>query len=630
MRSRTSPEPWVASQHRTMSLWVSSMVGQPVTDFTKDLADGLVLYKLVNRIIADTSTSTYSLKPVYSKATFKVQKVENVDDVLKYCQLVLKINTTSISADNVVDGNLKLILGLIWTLFVYSTSYSTSLANESRSFSEVKTILLKWLNDLGRRRALPGMTNFDKDWSLQRNARPDLVFASILDFYIPNIVSYSDYSMGKKLQNLENVVALAWDEFRIPQLAVAEDFNVLVPDEKCIIFYILQWYMYFEVQDVGDDTQVFSESNDWMPVFMTSVVDAVRVRNKYDTRALRLVNHTNNNISKLNTLLEHMEDYIDPVHLSRLLDEYCGPFLESAPVAEQVSARDGWSSIKTCITIFMELLEKYLHFRLVLKPEYFYHDSPELKVLFKSVNTYLKEIGVFSGYIPQKLLSLESINSRLERLMEADSALATKVGEQLNEILKSKITTLDTLIDTLENRLSSEKKGSDEIRAFIDSLDLLQNFKNIVCRSNEQFQRNHTTSDLRALVDSIDTLQIPDTPETPDNSIFAKFKECVRAQKNQSNLTFSDARNFLKQILPSEDMDTAPINDFLNLIPTRRLIYRSESDDFSSSYASDDSEESASIFDHVQKTLEHKLLGNHNKLYDLESLVSKIDGGFRI
>lgn len=613
-----------------MSLWVSSMVGEPVTDFTKDLADGLVLYKLINKIIAETGTSGYILKPVYSRATFKVQKVENVDDVLKYCQLVLKINTASISADNVVEGNLKLILGLIWTLFVYATSRSISLKNESRSFSEVRAILLKWLNDLGRRRALPEVVNFDKDWSLQRSARPDLVFASILDFYIPNLVIYSEYAQGKKLQNLEEVISLVWDEFRIPKLAVAEDFNVLVPDEKCVIFYILQWYLFFEVQDVGDDPMSW-ESIDWVSPFMTSVVEAVKVRNKYDTRALRLVNQTNNNISKLNVLLKHLDDHITPFRLGEVLDVYCAEFQEQPTLAEQVFSRSGWSSIQACISSLTELLQKYLHFRLVLKPEYVYHDFPELSTLFKAVNGRLKEIGVYSGYLPLKLLSLESISARLRKLTEADVVLASKVSKQLEEILNSKIDTLDTLIDALESRLrSSEHHASDEIKAFIDSLDYLQNFKDIVCRSNEQLRGNHTTSDLRALVDSVETLRIPVTPDTPEDSSFAKFKGLVRTQKNQSNLTYSDARNFLKHIVPPEDVDSAHINDFLNLIPTRRLIDRSESDEFNTSYASDDSEEFGSIFDHVQKTLEHKLLGNHNKLYDLDGLVGKIECGFTI
>lgn len=630
VRAKSSPEPWVVSQHRTMSLWVSSMVGEPVSDFTTDLADGLILYKLVNRIIADSANSGYTLKPIYSRANFKVQKVENVDDVLKYCHLVLKINTTSFSADNVVDGNLKLILGLIWTLFVYSTSCSISFKSESRSFSEVRAILLKWLNDLGRRRALPEIANFDKDWSLQRNARPDLVFASILDFYIPNLVSFSAYAQGKKLQNLETVIGLAWEDFKIPKLAVAEDFNVLAPDEKCVICYILQWYIYFEVQEVGDEPVSF-ESKDWVHTFMKSVVDAVKVRNKYDTRALRLVNQTNINISKLSLLLKHMDDYIAPFELSEALDRYCGEFQEKTSLADQVASRSGWSSIHACIASLTDLLQKHLHFRLMLKPEFVYHDFPELKTLFKAVNVHLKDIGVFSGYLPLKLLCLESIGARLQKLAEVDSALASKVSKQLDEILKSHIGALDTLVDSLESRLrSSEHHTTDEIRTFIDNLDYLQSFKDIVCRSNEQLRGNHTTSDIRALVDSMETLHMPITPDTPEDSSFARFNGLVRMQKNQSNLTYSDAKNFLRQILPSGDVDSITFNDFLNLIPTRKLLYRSESDDFNISYASDDSEESASIFDHVQKTLENKLLGNHNKLYDLDGLVVKIEGGFRI
>lgn len=296
--ARRDPEPWVVSQHRSMSRWVSSMIGQTVTDFTQDLTDGLVLYKLVNRIVCETKSSTYSLMPVYPKPTFKLQKVENVDDVLKYCQLVLKINTCSISADNVVDGDLKLILGLIWTLFVYSTSYSISWQNERRSISEIKSLLLRWLNDLARRKALPEIRNFDKDWSLQTDARPDLVLASIFDFYIPNFINYSDFVKGEKLANLEKVVSIAWEELEIPKRAEPDDFNVLVPDDKCIMIYILLWYMFFEVQEISEDTPSLKESDlDRMLVSISESLEEAQFRNKCGTEPLRLVNQINNNIS---------------------------------------------------------------------------------------------------------------------------------------------------------------------------------------------------------------------------------------------------------------------------------------------------------------------------------------------
>lgn len=627
---KKTPEPWVVCQHRTMTRWVSSAIEVQVNDFTTDLADGLVLYKLVNYIISQTGNS-YELKPVYPKPNFKLQKVENVDDVLKYCQLVLKINTCSISADNVVAGDLKLILGLIWTLFVYSTSNTICLQNDGRSFSEIKSILLRWLNELAKRRALPEIRNFDKDWSLQTDARPDLVLASVLEYYIPNLVNYSELLLGKKLHNLEHIIGQAFEKLKIPKLAEADDFNVLVPDDKCIIFYVLLWYMFFEVQELPEELQSLKMTDlEHIFNFVSEAVEAVKIRNKFETRALRLVNQIGNNISRLTVMLAHIDKYVVLANLETMLSNYCADFDMNNALGPQIASRENWTQISALVATVTELLERFRNFREVLRPDYVFHDYPELQSLQKSVNAKLKEIGIYSGYIPLKLLSLESLGVRLNRLLVVDQEVAAKLSVQVEHILASKATKLDSLIQSLESSLQScsDSELVDTTRKYIDTVDVVQNFRADLATAQEFLQISHTTSDLRTMIDSMETLQFPVTPDTPQESEFGQFKELVQLQKNKTNLTFSDARAFMKKILPLVDAGSSPVSEFLKLIPTRRLLNRSESDDFGTLYSSDDSIESAPIFDDVLKTLEHKLLGNHNKLYDLEALVFKMENGF--
>lgn len=614
-----------------MSRWVLLTINEPIQDLSKDLADGLNLCKLVNCIMLETGQYQYTLKPVYVKPTFKLQRVENVDDVLKFCSLVLKINFTSVSADNVVDGNLKLILGLIWTLFVYATSNLISLKNETRSFGEIKAILLKWISGLGHRRALPEISNFDKDWSLQRNARPDLVLASILDFYIPNFVSYSEFLKGKKLANLEHVIQLVYTDLEIPKLAEADDFNVLVPDEKCIIFYVLQWYMFFEVLDCAEEPAVEELANVSMTDFLEEVVGAVKVRNKYETRALRLVNQINNNISRLALFLAHIDNHVSVRDNLHYFKGFCCELTQSDSVALQIESRECWPHLQSYITKFLDLLHKYMHFRLVLKPEYAYRDIPELQLLHKSVNCKLKDVGLSAGYWSLKLLSLESIGARLQRLLEADSLLALKISEELDQLMTSGLSSLPQLISSLEQKLISDKDNSSvvEIREFLDKLDIVSKFQAELRQTREELRTTHTTQDIRVILETLEVMQVLVTPVTPEDSKFAKFKDLVSSQKNRTNLTYTDAKYFMKVLIGDQEIVTTTYNDFLALIPTRRLLNRSESDDFSM-YHSDDSEDLAPIFDQVQKTLEHKLLGNFNKLYDLDGLVAKMEGGFKV
>lgn len=49
----------------------------------------------------------------------RFHKLQNVQNVLDYLQKVKKIKLVNIRNDEIVDGNPKLILGLLWTLILH-------------------------------------------------------------------------------------------------------------------------------------------------------------------------------------------------------------------------------------------------------------------------------------------------------------------------------------------------------------------------------------------------------------------------------------------------------------------------------------------------------------------------------
>ena len=53
------------------------------------------------------------------KGKMRVHKLQNVQNVLDYLQKVKKIKLVNIRNDEIVDGNPKLILGLLWTLILH-------------------------------------------------------------------------------------------------------------------------------------------------------------------------------------------------------------------------------------------------------------------------------------------------------------------------------------------------------------------------------------------------------------------------------------------------------------------------------------------------------------------------------
>lgn len=78
-------------------------------DLFVDLADGKKLLKLLEIISGEKLA-----KPNNGK--MRVHKIENVNKSLDF--LHTKVRLESIGAEDIVDGNPRLILGLIWTIIL--------------------------------------------------------------------------------------------------------------------------------------------------------------------------------------------------------------------------------------------------------------------------------------------------------------------------------------------------------------------------------------------------------------------------------------------------------------------------------------------------------------------------------
>ena len=445
---------WVALQHKTMTRWINSKVEEEITDLRHDLLDGLVLVKLINKIIVEIAEKNpqaklYCLHPVYKKATFKLQKYENVNDFLQFAQVVLKINICNISADNIVEGNLKLILGLIWSIFIFSTTNSMPSSRDGTSFVKVKQILLEWVNLIIRKKGLNQIANFDRDWSLEIN-RPDLIFLGILDYYLPIEIPIEPYS--KRLQNMNKVFEIA-KTLNIPQLADSEDFALFVPDEKCIVTYVLEWFKVFQLEtrfdnskdDSRDADEVFGVVNkdivetgndlheelqqsciptNQVPLdakkdkvlldkFIETIVSSARQKQRYENKSLLLCNRTNMMISKIVRNAYYFNDFsID--YLIDSLDEFFTMFsnayncMDGSFSSNIEKALHRFVTIKIKFKILIEILEEFESYKSKTKSMLMYNNLAELKKISMDIQNSLNSIGVTTTYKPPSNLSLSS------------------------------------------------------------------------------------------------------------------------------------------------------------------------------------------------------------------------------
>ena len=104
-------------QVKSFTTWINlhlGKVGLQVDDLKTDFSDGIKLLKLVE-VISEESLGKYN-----KKCMSKFQKVENLNIPLKYINGFIKDQGISnqYSAENILEENEMLILGMVWSLIL--------------------------------------------------------------------------------------------------------------------------------------------------------------------------------------------------------------------------------------------------------------------------------------------------------------------------------------------------------------------------------------------------------------------------------------------------------------------------------------------------------------------------------
>ncbi|KAF7996048.1 hypothetical protein HCN44_009833 [Aphidius gifuensis] len=110
---------WKKHQQEKLTLWFNEhlhKINVHINNLETDLSDGIILIKLLEVLTAK------KLPKYHEQPTFRSHKLENVGVALKFL-VDENINIVNIDSSDIVDGNLKLILGLVHTImFHYSIS----------------------------------------------------------------------------------------------------------------------------------------------------------------------------------------------------------------------------------------------------------------------------------------------------------------------------------------------------------------------------------------------------------------------------------------------------------------------------------------------------------------------------
>lgn len=158
---------------------------------------------------------------------------------------------TNIGAEDVVDGNRKIILGLIWTLILRFT-----ISDINEEGMTAKEGLLLWCQRKTACYDEVEVRDFSASWN------DGLAFCALLDIHRPDLIDYDALDKSDHRGNMQLAFDIASKEIGIPALLDVEDVcDVAKPDERSLMTYIAYWFHAFsqmeKVENAGRRVEKF-------------------------------------------------------------------------------------------------------------------------------------------------------------------------------------------------------------------------------------------------------------------------------------------------------------------------------------------------------------------------------------
>ncbi|KAI1295512.1 Alpha-actinin, sarcomeric [Halotydeus destructor] len=222
---------WEKQQRKTFTAWCNSHLrkaGTQIENIEEDFRNGLKLMLLLEVISGETLP-----KPDRGKMRF--HKIANVNKALDF--IASKgVKLVSIGAEEIVDGNVKMTLGLIWTIILRFAIQDISVEEMT-----AKEGLLLWC----QRKTAPyknvNVQNFHMSW------KDGLAFCALIHRHRPDLLDYSKLSKDHPLENLNLAFDVAEKHLNIPRMLDAEDMvNTAKPDERAVMTYVSCYYHAFQ------------------------------------------------------------------------------------------------------------------------------------------------------------------------------------------------------------------------------------------------------------------------------------------------------------------------------------------------------------------------------------------------
>ncbi|XP_046382631.1 alpha-actinin, sarcomeric isoform X1 [Ischnura elegans] len=222
---------WEKQQKKTFTAWCNSHLrkaGTSIDNIDEDFRNGLKLMLLLEVISGETLP-----KPDRGKMRF--HKIANVNKALDFIERK-GVKLVSIGAEEIVDGNLKMTLGMIWTIILRFAIQDISVEEMT-----AKEGLLLWC----QRKTAPYKNVNVQNFHL--SFKDGLAFCALIHRHRPDLIDYHKLSKDNPLENLNTAFDVAEKYLDIPRMLDPDDLiNTPKPDERAIMTYVSCYYHAFQ------------------------------------------------------------------------------------------------------------------------------------------------------------------------------------------------------------------------------------------------------------------------------------------------------------------------------------------------------------------------------------------------
>jgi len=218
---------WLRLQRKIFSRWCNQKLSLSrdiqVEDVVTEIGDGVLLINIIEVLSEMTFPGKYSKTP-----KMRVHKIDNLNNALQFVWdsgVQMKVKP---SAEDLVDGDEKRTLGLIWALMLKFVKFGDD------DQLNAKDSLMMWVQNKIQGYNNVKVENFGKDF------KDGMALCALVHKHRPKLIDFESLDPSDGMKNLKIAMEAAEKYFGLEQYLTPEDICKL--DENSMVVYVSEYY----------------------------------------------------------------------------------------------------------------------------------------------------------------------------------------------------------------------------------------------------------------------------------------------------------------------------------------------------------------------------------------------------